>query len=106
MLFLILMNIYPKVLTLRPSLYLCIISFRKYLNGTHIYSGSLIGIAKKWSFISKDMNLALLVVSNMVLLIKTFVSSIFKAGDPVSSTYTSLSPPTTMRILYASYLSG
>ena len=82
------------------------ISFRKYLNGTCIYPGSLMSIAKKYSFISKDMNLAPLLASDIVLLIKTLVSSMFKVGSPISSEYASLSPPIAIQILYTSYLSS
>ena len=45
-------------------------------------SSPSIGVAKKKSFRSADMNLALRFASKMVLFTTTFVSNTFAAGDP------------------------
>ena len=71
-----------------------------------MHSGSLIGVAKKWSLMSNDMKCAPLSASDIVLLNGTLVSSRFVAGELVSLSHNSLSPLTVMCVLCASCLSG
>jgi len=50
-----------------------------------IYSEFLMGITKKWSLMSADMNLASLFASEMVLFSSSLVSNRFTTDAPVLS---------------------
>ena len=65
-----------------------------------------IGVSKKKSFRSQDINLAPLRVSEMVLLNSSFYSKRDDAGDDASPGYSSLSPPTVILMLYGYDFSG
>ena len=83
-----------------------LISSGKCLYWTFIYSSPSIGVARKKSFRSADMKRAPFDASDMVLLMSSFVSSRFAAGDPASELYERQSPPTVIRILCGSVLRG
>ena len=77
-----------------------------YLYLTRMYSGSFIGVARKWSLRSAQANLAPLSESDMVLFKMSLVSSSDAAGDPASASYGNLSPPTVNLVLYFSDFRG
>ena len=62
-----------------------------------MYSSLFIGVARKKSFRSADTNPAPLFVSDIVLLMISFVSSMLAADDPASALYAKRSPPTVIR---------
>jgi len=64
-----------------------------------MYSGFSIGIAKKQSLISANINLTPLLESDMVILSNTLVSKGLVASDPVSCSYFRWSSPTVIFIL-------
>ena len=82
------------------------ISSRKYLKGTCIYSWSFTGDWRNMPFKSIEQNLAPFFASEIILLNKRFVSSMFAAGAPESNSYSNLSPPMTILILYFLFFNG
>ena len=71
-----------------------------------MYSTIDIGVSRKRSFRSQDINLIPLCASEMVLLNSSFDSKIDAAGDDASLGYSSLSPPTINLNLYGSDFRG
>ena len=72
----------------------------KYFACTLMYSALEIGVSKKKSFSSQDINIAPLPTSEIVLLNRSFDSKRDAAGDDTSSGYSIMSPPTFNMNLY------
>ena len=82
------------------------IAVGKYFNFTFMFSGRFIGVLRKKSLRSIERNFAPLWLSEMVLLMRSFVLISVDAGEVASSGYSSLSPPTVRRTRYFSVLRG
>ena len=103
--FLILMQMHPLLLSFEAS-YLFCISSGMCLYFVFMHSGSDIGVARKWSFISADIKRALQWVLEIALLRRIFVSSKFTAEAAESPLHVSISPPTVILILCCSSFEG
>lgn len=75
-----------------------------YLALTLIYSIPTISVAKKWSLISRHINLVLFLALEIVLFKRSFVSRRSATGKPVLLLYGSLSLPTIILTLYFLFL--
>ena len=71
-----------------------------------VYSSLDIGVPKKKSFRSQDINLAPWRASKIVLLNSIFDSKMDSTDDDASSVYSSLYPPNVNLTLYGSDFSG
>ena len=77
-----------------------------YLYLTSMYSGSCIGVARKWSLRSGQANLAPISESEIVLFKMSLVSSRDAAGDQASASYDNLLLPTVNLVLHFSDFRG
>jgi len=83
-------------------LYFDTMSGGKMENFIFMYFGCFIGEAKKKSFMLQLKNIVPYFASDMTLFTNSLSSAKFVVGDPASILQSSLSPPTTIRILYFS----
>ena len=101
----ILMYTYPSA-AMSPSIsYRSLMSGGKYSECILVYSALDMGVSRKY-FKSKDINLAPLRASKIVLLNSSFDSKIYAVDDDAASGYLSLSPPTVNLNRYGYYFGG
>ena len=98
---------YTKPLCTRSMrLYCLVMSAGMCRSGMRIYSGRVMKEQRKKSLRSQDRNRAPRCASEMTLLMRSLVSRREAAGEPGSSKYVNLSPPTTILVLNGSSFRG